>query len=40
MFPRILDYIIANANFTATALGGVIAANTISVTPTVTVTLT
>ena len=40
MFPRILDYVIANANFTATALGGVIAANTISVTPTVTVTLT
>ena len=42
MFPRILDYIIANAKFTttATALGGVIAANTISVTPTVTVTLT
>ena len=37
MFPRILDYVIANANFTATALGGVIAANTISVTPTVTV---
>ena len=40
MFPRILDYIIANAKFTATALGGVIATNTITVTPTVTVTLT
>ena len=40
MYPRILDYVIANANFTATTLGGVIATNTITVTPTVTVTLT
>ena len=42
MFPRILDYIIANAKFTttATALGGVVAGGTISVSPTVTVSVT
>ena len=42
MFPRILDYVIANAKFTttATALGGVVAGGTISVSPTVTVSVT